>query len=344
VVVVILPSLKSGGTEWQVYWLLRELTGCQAICLWVYDVSTVDSPLAQLFRSISGLHIIFGSSLRSIGSVSRLRPGLVLSYAINYYVPEILLKLFTGATLISERRNLYHWMKTRRRRRFQERLRNFLTTKIICNSKAVADNVAIYEPEVQAKVEIIYNGVVSFPISKLPRRSIVAVANVKQGKGLEKVIEVFRSLKCLNNNNELLSMGIYGRLDDPKVFADADPAFLAEVYKGERHREIIFSSALCILHLSENEGFPNVVLEAASAGVIPVLSDIPIHRELFEGCAFFVRDVPEAVATIQYILRCVAGNPLELSLWTDRCTQLARSYSLEQRASQYRRIFNAHSD
>ncbi len=341
--VVIVPNLQSGGTEWQTYFLIRELAANYRITLWVYSDSRTDPLLHERYQGISRLEIFYGGKIKTIIRLAQRRPKLILSYAINYYVPEILLSTLTGAALITERRNLYHWTKHDKRKVVQESIRNILTCAVICNSQTVASKVGQTERHVRKKLHVVYNSINEFAIRpvKNTKQSIIAVSNVKKGKGLEVVLQVFQHILGSRLGNAV-NLAIFGRLDDSDVFAGFSEQFLAEVYKGHADQQEIYGSALCLLHISESEGFPNSVLEAASVGVIPILSDIPVHRELFEECAFFVSSLAEAIDVTTNIISLSLEDSDQIHKLSGRCRVLASRYSLSERVGRYTRIINAH--
>ena len=112
--------------------------------------------LTQLL--VDDVTVVF-SKIRGFGSILGFKPDVLLSYAINYYLPEILIRIVCGSYLITERRNQYHWIKQVGRNRIQELIRNYLTQKVVCNSESVAVKVRSYEPEVIPKIVKIHNGV-----------------------------------------------------------------------------------------------------------------------------------------------------------------------------------------
>jgi glycosyltransferase involved in cell wall biosynthesis len=269
------------------------------------------------------------------------RPALIHSYAINYYLPEVVLRLLTGAVLVSERRNLYHWMKTQPRRRLQEALRNRLTRAVVCNSQSVADAVRVTEPDVADRLHVLHNSVEPLVLASTPQRNtIVAVGNIKPGKGVERVIRIFQSLES-EARSRGLHFAMYGRCDDTSLLADLDQSFVQRVYRGQVPKEQIFVDAFCLVHLSEAEGFPNAVLEAAVCGVVPILSDIAPHRELFFDCAVLVGDDAEALQAVRQALDWPGSGHEAFRHLSERCRATASKFSSERRAQRYQELFDA---
>ena len=339
-VVIILPSLQSGGTEWQVYHLARALAPQLSLHVWVYDRVHVDQRLHQALRDLPGIRLSFGVGA-GLRELLQRRPRLILSYAINYYLPEIALRLLTGAVLVTERRNLYHWLKTQPRRRWQEVWRNRLTCAVVCNSQAVADAVRRTEPDVADRLHVLHNAVEPFvPEASGRRDTIAAVGNIKPGKGVERVLRAYQILEA-EAAERGVRFAVYGRCDDASILADFDPAFVQRVYRGQAPREQIFADTFCLVHLSQAEGFPNAVLEATACGVVPILSNIAPHRELFNECAVLVDNDAAALEAVRRALDWPGSAHATFDRLSARCRATAAQFSIERRAQRYQDLFDA---
>lgn len=340
-IVFVIPKLQSGGTEWQLLYLLEELSKDYEICLWVYQQEVTHPGLYAAFQKLPNIHIIFGANLHSLKRIARLRPKLIISYAINYYLPEICLKLITGATLFTERRNLYHWLKTDRRLIVQETVRNVLSRVVICLSNAVSSFTRSLEYGVVGKLNVIYNCVIPFDTNGTAQPAIVVAANIKAGKGIEIAAKAFDALRKCHVGDDL-DFAIYGREDDFSIWKNLPENLKSALYRGETGRERIFDNAVALLHLSESEGFGSAVLEGISVGVIPILSDIPVHRELFNDCAIFVSDLSETISATQSIILMRETAPQDFADMSTRCREVAARYSVKTRADAYRKLIDAH--
>jgi glycosyltransferase involved in cell wall biosynthesis len=339
-VVIILPSLQSGGTEWQVYHLARSLSARHALHIWVYDRFHIDARLHQAFQALPGVSLSFGvvDGLRTL--LAR-RPRLILSYAINYYLPEIALRLLTGAVLVTERRNLYHWLQHQARRRWQEAWRNWLTRAVVCNSQAVADAVRRIEPEVVDRLYVLYNSVEPFvSVTTARRDTIAAVGNIKSGKGVERVLRIFQALEAQATERGV-RFAVYGRCDDASLLSEFDAAFVQRVYRGQMPKEQIFADCFCLVHLSQAEGFPNAVLEATACGVVPILSDIAPHRELFSACAVLTDSDAAALDAVRQALDWPGREQAAFERLSERCRATAAQFSADRRAQRYQDLFYA---
>jgi len=334
---VILPQLKSGGTEWQTIQLLKGLATSRSCIAWIYDGSAMNTSLLAALRAIGNVEVVLGGAA-ALPNILKRRPKLIISYAINFYLWEVALKLLSGARLITERRNQYHWFVKERRNCAQECVRNLLTARVICNSRTVALRAAEVERFIGDKICVVPNALgIRPPEGMSDRGRVISVGNIKAGKGASQVLLAFEGIAA-----EPVASGVtfelFGRMDDPGVLSSVSPDAVAAFYKGERDRHGIFEGAICILHLSEAEGFPNAVLEAMAHGAVPVLSDIEVHRELFSAAAIYVSDARGARDVIEHLLAERAANPGKFEARRRKARELALGFSESRRVTAYEEI------
>jgi glycosyltransferase involved in cell wall biosynthesis len=293
--------------------------------------------LLAAIRDIGGVTLVVGG-LSALPALAKLHPKIIISYAINFYLWEIALKMLSGAKLVTERRNLYHWVRSERRRRVQEIVRNLLTTRIICNSGAVMRSVLDAEWFARGRISVIPNALDVEPSAELVDGGrVVAVSNIKAGKGVAETLEVFGATLHTRGASGV-SFELFGRLDEPGILSGVDGRWVAAFYKGEGRRETIFLGAVCIVHLSEAEGFPNAVLEAMAHGAVPVLSDIGVHRELFSGAAVFVRDSGTAAQALKQLLSERVDRPDVFAERRRVAKKTALGFSISRRVGAYAEI------
>jgi len=339
-VLIILPALRSGGTEWQLLDLLENSTSADSIILWIYDRDYEDKIFFR-YSKIKNLNIIFGKSFSNFIFIIKSRPRVIISYAINYYIPEIIVKIISKAALITERRNSYHWFKVEKRKSIQEYLRNWMTDVIICNSSEVQRLVIQVERNVSSKTTVIYNSVfITNQISDtiIPVFNYVVTAtNIKKGKGVERVFRAFISSSIRNKEHVF---NVFGRLDDPSVFGDFDKDHVGLFYKGLQGKDKIYRYGSILVHLSESEGFPNAVLEALAAGMLVIISDIPVHREIFSGHAEFVSSNECASLYIDKLIDMASSSKENYINLCQANIKFAENFSQAGRADKYWKLIN----
>lgn len=152
-----------------------------------------------------------------------------------------------------------------------------------------------------------------------PRRYLLVVSRLVPHKGVHTVIVAFRKLQREHREFRGLQLAIVGApaftedyVDELHVQAAGDPTirFLGQQF-GDM-LDALYRHCLAFVHASSSEGLPIAVLEAAAAGAVPVVSDIPEHREVIDrigGFCFRVGDVHDCVRTIDVVLRSAASLP-----------------------------------
>jgi glycosyltransferase involved in cell wall biosynthesis len=205
----------------------------------------------------------------------------------------------------------------------------------------VAEAVGRTEPDVADRLQVLYNSVDPFvPAPAGQRHVIAAVGNIKPGKGMEEVLRIYQALEAQAAERGV-TFAVYGRCDDASLLAGLDPTFVQRVYRGQMAKEQIFADAFCLVHLSQAEGFPNAVLEATACGVVPILSDIAPHRELFADCAVLVDSAESALQAVSRALDWPGTAEAEFERLSAKCRATAAQFSTERRAQRYLELFDA---
>jgi glycosyltransferase involved in cell wall biosynthesis len=211
----------------------------------------------------------------------------------------------------------------------------------VCNSQAVADAVRRTEPAVADRLHVLYNSVEPFvPTMAARRDTIAAVSNIKPGKGVERVLHIFQALEAQAAERGV-RFALYGRCDDTSLLTGFDAAFVQRVYRGQMPKEQIFADCFCLVHLSQAEGFPNAVLEAIACGVVPILSDIAPHSELFSACAVLADSDAAALDAVRQALDWPGREQAAFERLSEGCRATAAQFSAERRAQRYQDLFYA---
>jgi glycosyltransferase involved in cell wall biosynthesis len=92
-------------------------------------------------------------------------------------------------------------------------------------------------------------------------------------------------------------MGLSGRL---AKIADKDVIFAGRV--SEKDKILLLQKAKILLSCSSSEGFNMTIPEALACGACPVVSDLPVHREVMENHGFVFTSESEAVKIILHLL------------------------------------------
>lgn len=180
---------------------------------------------------------------------------------------------------------------------------------IVCVSENTEKDLNHYYPYTKGKSSAIYNG----PCLRADGENVIEnkanygvfVANVTPNKGAKTLIEAMSILEQKGVSTEIWHIGgdSKSRL---KKYADQFGLKKPPVSKGvvtNEELEEIYSNAKYLAFPSEYEGFGMPVVEAQSFGAVPVVSDIPVLREVAgSGACFFelnnAKDMAEKIENI----------------------------------------------
>jgi glycosyltransferase involved in cell wall biosynthesis len=162
----------------------------------------------------------------------------------------------------------------------------------------------------------------ALPFSLTESLHCIAVGSLKAVKNYSYTIAAFSKMGGLP-----VSLDIYGEgTERGKLQQAIDAQKVAIQLKGSQNNLTdILPGYDLFIQVSLYEGFGIALVEAMACGLVPVLSDIHVHREVADSCAFFVSLTdPQALAvTLKAIL-----NDKELSLRKrEMCRQRARDIS-----------------
>lgn len=159
---------------------------------------------------------------------------------------------------------------------------------------------------------------------------ILAVSRLIPHKGIQYLIKAYQGLKT---DKKLVLVGPCFYTEEYeqelKQLAQGNPQI---IFLGEQRGELLkelYSNAFIFVHPSEQEGLPLTVLEAAGFGKPLLLSDIGIHREMFEDLPFFFRN--KSVNDLKRNLKTLLNNPNLLKQRAKKIKQYTRQkYSWHQ--------------
>ncbi len=122
------------------------------------------------------------------------------------------------------------------------------------------------------------------PVEKEHEIQLLYIGGFVEAKGLDRLLLDLRSLPDLDAGLWMIGSGpLEGKLR--RLARGMGVRFLGR--KSRKDLIPYFKGADALILPSRSEGFPTVVLEAAALGTPVILSDIPVHRHLFEGMALF---------------------------------------------------------
>ena len=161
--------------------------------------------------------------------------------------------------------------------------------KIFCVSNFTLDRCKYYFPKYSAKLVLSYIGlskeIIEYGnknINVEKENNIIFVGNVKPHKGISTLLEVFSKL-----DNTNLKLKIIGEKENFLVGINYDESkyqnvvFTGRLSDDELLGEI--SKAKYLVQPSLYEGFGIPPLEAIYLGTIPVIRDIPVFEEIYNG-------------------------------------------------------------
>lgn len=152
-----------------------------------------------------------------------------------------------------------------------------------------------------------------------PRKYLLVVSRLVPHKGVHTVIVAFRKLQREHREFRGLQLAIVGApaftenyVDELRIQAAGDPSIRFLGQQIGATLDALYQHCLAFVHASSSEGLPIAVLEAASAGAVPIVSDIPEHREVIDrigGFCFRAGDVHDCAAVLEVVLRSAASLP-----------------------------------
>lgn len=199
------------------------------------------------------------------------------------------------------------WMDKRYRQGFLSKLYNFqskrslhLVQKVVTvsdESKKDLMQVCGLEEE---KVEVIYNGTAEVYDKSVTNEGVLEKFGLKKkgfylyvgGYDKRKNVDfMLGEFESFGGKRPLVLAG--GKVLKSKLYGSFSATSKAkEVIKTgfleEEDLHCLYVNCLAFVNLSEAEGFNLPVLEAAKSGAVLVISDIPVHREIYGEAAIFV--------------------------------------------------------
>lgn len=113
----------------------------------------------------------------------------------------------------------------------------------------------------------------------------ISVGNLKAVKNYDFTLKAFNHLKESPIELDIYGDGILRKKLQEKI--DSQGLKVSLKGSGKEINKVLTEYGIFI-QMSLHEGFGLALLEAMAIGLVPVLSDIPVHREVAGDCAFYV--------------------------------------------------------
>lgn len=194
-----------------------------------------------------------------------------------------------------------------------EMIRGYCRERYRCDATVIPNGITVAPlPDQTATEEVL----ASFGLQ--PQRYFLLVARLVPHKAVHVAIDAFRVFRREHPEYDGVALVVVGGsaftdayVGELSMRAGGDAAihFLGPQYGSTL--QALFHACLAFVHPSMSEGMPIVVLEAAAAGVVPIVSDIPEHREVVDrigGFLFRVGDVHDCARMLTFA--CIVRSSL----------------------------------
>ncbi|MEK6614805.1 MAG: glycosyltransferase family 1 protein, partial [Bacteroidota bacterium] len=205
----------------------------------------------------------------------------------------------------------------------------------------------------EEKISVIYNGCCEIYSKKAddkvldrfqlqPRQYFLYVGGYDRRKNVATLVEAFRQFSSKQKNAVLVLAGeplhrtsLYDLTFENcrNTMKSGGSNILCTGFVDEAVLAALYQNAAAFVHLSKYEGFNIPLLEAATSKVPLILSDIPVHREIAKNNAVFVDH--DDLHSITMALRKIWNNPPLQSEFSEKSTNLAKSYSWQKSAEKH---------
>ena len=214
------------------------------------------------------------------------REGYALAH-VYFNDAAVLLPPFlrlAGLKVVVSRRDMGFWYTTGTLRALRI-VRGFVD-RVVANSLAVADSVAVAEGYDSRNITVIYNGVWpvsigdAYPVARPAKPVIGLVANIRPVKRIEDAVAAFARIA---SNHPAAVLEVVGGGDPTALEAEADKLGVGDrVHFAGRVTDVrsrLQQYAFCVL-TSESEGLSNAIIEYSLAGRAVICSETGGNPEL----------------------------------------------------------------
>lgn len=218
--------------------------------------------------------------------------------------------------------------------------------KVVCNSKSSYLDIENNFQVAREKIYLLYNPIDTQQILQKASESLVevykdpgtilcvSVGRLHPVKNYKTLLKAFLKLKDFN-----LALWILGdgeQREELECFIRANTMQNVKILGYQYNIYPYLKIADIFIHSSLSEGFSNAVLEAAFLRKPLILSDIPVHRELFtkESAEFFMPENAGELASLLGRLASDSGERIRLSKGAERVIASCQNESFEKMLGQ----------
>ncbi|HZI93975.1 MAG TPA: glycosyltransferase [Patescibacteria group bacterium] len=265
----------------------------------------------------------------------------------------------SGVPCITSVRNVDLWKKTRHHLASSAAHRR--ARRVVFNSVAVRDRTISQEGIPLAKTAVIYNGVPDLaalratsigaatgqaapddPLFEAGRPTVVCVASLRSKKGHVHLIEAFGLVVRRLPQARLVLLG-EGPLEDElrrKVAASGlEHAVLFGGYRPDAPDLVRRGDVFALS--SFEEGMPNVLLEAMSAGVACVATDVGgVGEVIIDGASGYLVPAGQPALMAERLVRLLGDPSLRARLGAAARLRYETSFTLDQMTGHYETLYH----
>ncbi len=375
-VAIMIGSMEAGGAEGQAVELLRGLRARGHIVrLYVLHsrgphlqtlkrdgiaVMPIALPKLRPWFEPAGKFGAIRSMQRTVSDLRRFRPDVLHAMLFEAETWATMAKLLGApGKLITSRLNLGHYKDTAPWKQTVQNQYNRLTSLVIANSRVVARDAARREKNLKrSQIRVIYNGVDlrpfdtatpvdwahEFSVPTIEGPVAICVANLFAYKGHRDLIEAWRTVHVRFPNARLFCVGRDAGMGTELNAMVAKYKLQNVVHFIGARDDVprLMKSADLLVHPSHEEGFPNVILEAMSA-ILPIVSTNVggIPEAIAEGRSGLLVP-PKQPNTLAEAAMVLLGDEEKRTAFGQRGRKIVeKRFSIEQLIARHEKIYRS---
>lgn len=344
----IVGQLGQGGSERQLYYLLRELRPKPfnlAVCVWNHSENDFYARLIEdlgvPLHSFPATSVSASKTSRLRALVERLRPKLIHSYSFFSNFPTYCSSLGTGAVVFGSVRSDFHY-ETKRMSWLQSRLNALWPRNQIYNSYSAERNATrILGSLAPARRFVIPNGIDlhafrSRPVPDQRRKVILGVGSLLPVKRWDRLLSAARALRETGLDFVIRVAGDgFMRPELERMSAQLGVTEHVEFLGAVADVSALMAEAHFLVHTADSEGCPNSIIEAAASGrtvVATRVGDVPVIVE--DGRTGFIVAPDDEKFLVSQITNLILNPSLCRVMGEAARRKIEREFGLDKLVSQ----------